>query len=341
MRLVCPNCDAEYEVDSAAIPRAGRDVQCSNCGHAWFQLHPEVIAEKAEEEALFGAPQSDEADLPEEDFAAALEPEDVLAGDMAAPEDAPEPAAEPAAVAGAAAPPLRNALMDGLPDLVPDPALAASAEPVAPAAPAQSRNIDESILAVLREEAARETAARRAEAPPALETQTEMALDPAVTRRVARLKGEAEAKPVSAGAAPALGPAMAPSVPPSVPPPVPPPVAEAARSRRDLLPAIEEINSTLRATSDRGEDGEGDVPDLDAPATQKGGFGRGFLTLVLFGVILLALYVFAPLVAEKVPALAGVAASYIAGVDAARAWVDGEVRSLIGMLRGLEGSSQG
>ena len=53
MRLVCPNCDAEYEVDAAEIPDGGRDVQCSNCGHAWFQLSPEVEAELAAEEALF------------------------------------------------------------------------------------------------------------------------------------------------------------------------------------------------------------------------------------------------------------------------------------------------
>ncbi|HHB81612.1 MAG TPA: thioredoxin, partial [Aliiroseovarius sp.] len=37
MRLVCPNCGAQYEVDSRVIPENGRDVQCSNCGHTWFQ----------------------------------------------------------------------------------------------------------------------------------------------------------------------------------------------------------------------------------------------------------------------------------------------------------------
>lgn len=39
MRLICPNCPAQYEVPEDAIPPAGRDVQCSNCGHMWFQ-HP-------------------------------------------------------------------------------------------------------------------------------------------------------------------------------------------------------------------------------------------------------------------------------------------------------------
>ena len=53
MRLVCPNCDAQYEVDDAAIPEAGRDVQCSNCGHAWFQRHPEVVADEEFEDEIF------------------------------------------------------------------------------------------------------------------------------------------------------------------------------------------------------------------------------------------------------------------------------------------------
>ena len=42
MRLTCPNCDAKYEVPEDAIPEGGRDVQCSNCGHGWFQSRPEA-----------------------------------------------------------------------------------------------------------------------------------------------------------------------------------------------------------------------------------------------------------------------------------------------------------
>ena len=42
MRLVCPNCDAEYEVDDTLIPPEGRDVQCSNCTTTWFQASPEA-----------------------------------------------------------------------------------------------------------------------------------------------------------------------------------------------------------------------------------------------------------------------------------------------------------
>ena len=37
MRLVCPNCNAQYDIASDAIPEGGRDVQCSSCSHTWFQ----------------------------------------------------------------------------------------------------------------------------------------------------------------------------------------------------------------------------------------------------------------------------------------------------------------
>lgn len=37
MRLICPNCDAQYEVPDNVIPPEGRDVQCSDCGNTWFQ----------------------------------------------------------------------------------------------------------------------------------------------------------------------------------------------------------------------------------------------------------------------------------------------------------------
>lgn len=37
IRLTCPECGAEYRVDASAIPAAGRDVECSSCGHVWHQ----------------------------------------------------------------------------------------------------------------------------------------------------------------------------------------------------------------------------------------------------------------------------------------------------------------
>ena len=49
MRLICPNCDAQYEVGEGVIPADGRDVQCSNCGHTWFQ-YPEGYDDRPVEE---------------------------------------------------------------------------------------------------------------------------------------------------------------------------------------------------------------------------------------------------------------------------------------------------
>lgn len=275
MRLICPNCDAEYEVDDAAIPRTGRDVQCSSCGHAWFQTHPEVEAEQEAEADLYELPEGAEGAAPDV-FAA--EPED----------DAPEP-------------------------VVP---VVAAPKP---------RTLDETVLAVLREEAERETAARRAEAAPkpAIETQTEMPLGQdqsgmaAAVRRIAKMRSGAEPAPT----------------------PVPSP-----KSRRDMLPAIEEINSTLRATSDRKSDEDSAIYETAADArvrTGRSGFRRGFVMLVALGVLIVVLYVVAPLIAVKVPALAAVAAAYVTAVDAARVWLDAQLRSLVETLRGYAGGQGG
>ena len=65
MRVTCPNCGAVYEVPDGAIPESGRDVQCTSCGHGWFQ-RPEareapraaevIEAEPADEESFAGPP---------------------------------------------------------------------------------------------------------------------------------------------------------------------------------------------------------------------------------------------------------------------------------------------
>ena len=36
MRLLCPKCDAEYELADGIIPSSGRDVQCSSCETIWL-----------------------------------------------------------------------------------------------------------------------------------------------------------------------------------------------------------------------------------------------------------------------------------------------------------------
>ena len=38
MRLICPRCSVEYEIEDRLIPAGGREVQCSSCDNVWFQL---------------------------------------------------------------------------------------------------------------------------------------------------------------------------------------------------------------------------------------------------------------------------------------------------------------
>lgn len=252
MRLVCPNCDAEYEVDAAVIPSAGRDVQCSNCGNAWFQPSPTVEAAHAEEAALFDAPVHEDG--------AAAEPE----------------------------------------------------------VSAQPRGLDETVVAVLREEAEREAAARRAEASQPIETQTELSLTPApvpfvnpATQRIARLKGiEAEPRP-----------------------------APRPQTRREMLPAIEEINSTLRAASERRTGEAATVTDsLPARSTGAGGFRSGFVLMLVLAAAALAVYAMAPAIAEQSPGLAPSLAGYVGAVDSLRLWLDDVMQQAVSGLRGLAGN---
>jgi predicted Zn finger-like uncharacterized protein len=49
MRLICPNCGAQYEVPDDVIPQEGRDVQCSACSNTWFQAHASKDAALADE----------------------------------------------------------------------------------------------------------------------------------------------------------------------------------------------------------------------------------------------------------------------------------------------------
>ncbi len=141
MRLVCPNCGAQYEIETSLIPEAGRDVQCSACAHQWFQRRDGTIAPATARKAPKPAPERVPGTV-----RAAHEPQG------APPPAAPE--AEPAAAeAPAATPP--------------------------PPRPEPARGLHEDVLSVLREEARREVRARRsAEATAAVETQPDLNLAP-------------------------------------------------------------------------------------------------------------------------------------------------------------------
>lgn len=366
MRLVCPNCDAQYEVDDGAIVDTGRDVQCSNCGHAWFQMPPDLEAELEAEDALFGAtsgpqvspqvsqPISTQAGVSQRDQTAGKvagtvgakstvwdddDAEDDGASPVSAPVSAPKPVTPPPAPKPAAMPspppmpvppPLgamarkdpakTDATGPASPKIEPAKAEPAAADQTPPLA--ARRGLDESLMAVLREEAERETAVRRSETPRSLETQSDLGLEEttgaasaakAVRDRLARLRGP-EPEPES---------------------------PEKPTARRDLLPDIEEINSTLRASS---ENRSGDELSMAQPepsvAEANSGFRSGFSLMLLVAVVLIATYLAAPKIAEQFPAAKDGLESYVTMVDAARVWIDTAMRNAISGLQNLTGGAQ-
>lgn len=252
MRLICPNCGAQYEVADDVIPPEGRDVQCSNCGHTWFESHGASNAE----DAFHDAPVD-------------KTPPNTVPIDQVAPVAAPAPA-----------------------------------EP-------QRQELDPAIADILREEAAREAAARQRET--TVESQPDLGLDAAepvpdqraieAQRRMTSLQGE-NANPTAE-------------------------LAAAAASRRELLPDIEEINSSLRSDAER------DTPATAAVETttkNRSGFRWGFFGVLFILAILTAFYVFAPQIIEQVPAVEPTLTSYVDMVDSLRLWIDLKLQSMVAAM---------
>jgi predicted Zn finger-like uncharacterized protein len=74
MRLVCPNCRAEYEVPDAALKDRKRTLRCGNCGASWSFPEadpqaavslPPVPGPEATAENLPSVPAAEEASSPE------------------------------------------------------------------------------------------------------------------------------------------------------------------------------------------------------------------------------------------------------------------------------------
>jgi hypothetical protein len=200
--------------------------------------------------------------------------------------------------------------------------------------------LDDGLLSILREEAEREAAHRRAEGVSELETQEEMNLE----------EGESSADAEQAAAAAAAQ------------------LAQARKSRfdfsdlseeteedrvadllaeeeedlraargRERLPDIDEINSTLTATSDR----EGDSVAEFSPEMSKrrrSGFSAGFLFVMAIALLLAALYLFAPTIVSRVPALKTPLQAYVVNVDEGRIWLDQQLRGAILRLQPDNGS---
>lgn len=346
MRLVCPNCDAKYEVPEDAIPDAGRDVQCANCSHAWFQTRarsasaavatkqPEPVAEPVASPTAATQPEPTTVEPPvgveTAGEAKALAERAVSFGKSGAagkgsvlPAETLPSEVEPPPIEPMAAPtrPEGNGFVPETVTVQPAPQSgSAEAEPghgleawpemaeeadLAP--PIAVRATDEGVLTILREEAEREAKARRADGQPN-ENQPDLGVEAAPA---ARRKGAGKK---------------------SVPEPV-----EAAKSsaRRDLLPDVEEINSTLRPS---------DLPEAefvgDPEATARDGRGafRGGFLLVLSAAILGgAIYIASAWLANLIPALEGPLKAYVGLIDGVRLSLDSLMQSATRLISGEPG----
>lgn len=291
MRLVCPNCDAQYEVGPEAIPENGRDVQCSNCGHTWFQAHHDALgandpsgAAAWDEQA--SSPSASDAIRPDDHENA----RDPLHDDDPAQAEASDDAATIA--------PREDDAND------PDGDETTAAPPLAGLPP--RRPLDEGVSDILRQEAAREQRARASEHPTALETQPDLGIDVSAgpgeavastvaRERVARLRGNN---------------------------PEPVPEAEQGK-RRDLLPDIEEINSTLRSASDRAGDQDAALDsDQQRQTRRRRGFRLGFGVVTILAALMLLAYQKAPVLMARMPQSQPYVAAYVQWVNDKRGYLD-------------------
>lgn len=353
MRLVCPNCEAKYEVPEDAIPETGRDVQCANCGHAWYQMRPRAAAAETVPAAAAAAapPVSEQAPEPEMTpdpapemtpepevtavTAASADPEPAVTDAVALADEAVESATEDALASvadavqtvetaakdvadqiGASVEVLVDAtapaLVDGAPDAtaVPEAADAAEMAPLAAAgAVPASYAVDDSVLAILREEAEREASARRAETGKPLEVQADLGIEaamPAARKLV-------DAAPPMSFAMPGED------------------VGDSLSTRRTRLPDVEEINSTLRPGEQSADAAEG----MAGPVEGRSSFRKGFLLVMTFAILGAALYVSADALSNAVPALAGFLEAYVGFIDSLRLQLDGLMQSATVAINGV------
>ena len=175
--------------------------------------------------------------------------------------------------------------------------------------------VDESVLTILREEALRETQARQSDAAQSdarsLEMQADLGLD-AVP--------DAALTPAQKRAAMLRGDDLSPK--PS--------------ARRDLLPDVEEINSTLRP-SEQADDTDAPGGGMPDAARARNSFRSGFMMMMLIALIGLVAYLAAPRLAAQFPGLTEPLNAYVSFVDVIRLRLDGLMQSATVALKGEEG----
>ena len=284
MRLICPNCSAQYEVPADVIPAEGRDVQCSNCQETWFQTHSDT------------EPHTDVAQTLKEHFAQ-TEPE---AAPVALQPDA---ASEPDPIDDEFERALDQELdtiAENDPEIAPAPVITHERS---------KREIDPSVADILREEAQREREQRAAET---FEHQDEFALDAD--------EPTSDPQPKKSGF---IDPKLD-----DLDEMYKDTASDAPASRRDLLPDIEEIKSTLRR--DKKSAGK-EQPETQAQKNASG--RRGFRAAIILLLLAVAVYAYADLITSNVPQLAPYLDAYVAQIDQWRAALSDQTSGFLTWLQ--------
>lgn len=187
--------------------------------------------------------------------------------------------------------------------------------PPPPRSEAPARPVAPDAADILRQEAEYEARMRREEAG-GIETQPDLGLDEAADdiERRARQARERMARLKGPGAAAAAQPAVETA-------PVPP------GSRRDRLPDIDEINSSLRARAEPVERPTETDPAKTAP--RRSGFARGFSVSLIVVVLGVLAYANAPLISETVPQADPALNAYVVFIDELRLQLDALVRPFL------------
>ncbi|WGH79573.1 zinc-ribbon domain-containing protein [Jannaschia ovalis] len=359
MRITCPNCNAQYEVADDLIPAAGRDVQCSNCSSTWFQDGRPRQTTAVEERAIRrpGRPAPPPEPEPE------AEPEDAVdAADAADAADADD--VSEAEAFTQPAPGRRPMADDDTRDILraerereerlrarararteaedADADMDMSADTGAEtgdtsddddlrshAAAERARMAAAASVARSRDEQAEATAEEddsetpeEADAKAGAEDETQDAIARAL--RDAASDEAVYDDPAAAGseAYRAEADEMEEDEEPSP-----------RATRRELLPDIEEINSSLRpderaleAAAARGDS------EADDPVIRRSGFRAGFLGMGALILLAVGGYVFSDMLARAVPALSPQIEAYVGFVDTQRSALEAGAEALVERL---------